>query len=129
MKNQLAVFNKFPLTIISIISAILGIIFYMTALGMFKGFQVFSGNVSWLSFLSSISFKFMPSVLEKAVVQMQQNIPAGSEGVSSIMKNVLFSWLTPAISKAFMFSVYLTLISFIIWIGIKFFRRYSVDVN
>ena len=126
VRNQLAVFSKFPLVLISIISAILGIVFYMLAQGTLKGFQIFSGNIAWLSFLSAISFKFMPGVLEKAVSAMQQNVPVGSEGVSLVMKSILFSWLTPAIDDAFMFSIYLTIISFVIWIGIKFYRKYYV---
>jgi len=125
VKLQLAIFNKFPLVLISIISAVLGIIFYMLAQGMFKGLQFFSGNVSWLSFLSAVSFKFMPYVLNKAISKMQQDIPAGAEGISEAMKNILLSWLTPAVNDAFMFSIYLTIISFIIWITIKFYRRYD----
>ncbi len=129
VKTQLEIFNKFPLILISLISAVLGIIFYMLAQGTFRGLQFFSGNISWLSFLSAISFKFMPSVLEKAILKMQQNVPAGSEGISSIMQNVLFSWLNPAINNAFMFSVYLTIISFIVWISIKLYRINYVDVS
>ncbi|MEK6887188.1 MAG: hypothetical protein AABW88_05140 [Nanoarchaeota archaeon] len=129
VKNQMAVFNKFPLTIISVISAILGVIFYMTAHGMFKGFQVFSGNVSWLSFLSAASFKFMPNVLNKVIANMQQNVPAGSESISALMTDILFSWLTPAINNAFMFSIYLAALSFILWIGIKLFRKYSIGIT
>lgn len=125
VKTQLGLFTKYPLILISIISAVLSIVFYMIAHDLMKGIQMFSGNASWLSFLSAISFKFMPNILQKLVSQAQQNVPAGAEQISATMQNILFSWLNPAINNAFMFSVYVTVISFMIWLAIKLLRKYE----
>lgn len=127
VKTQLGFFTKYPLILISIVAAVLSIIFYMITHNLIKGTQMFAGNISWLSFLSAVSFKFMPNVLQKLI--SQQAVPAGAEGITEVMKKIVLSWMNPAINQAFMFSVYLTIISFVIWISIKLLRKYEFISN
>jgi len=122
-------FTKYPLIPLSIVAAILGLVFYMAANGMLKGIQVFLGNISWLSFFSAISFKIMPNTLKILVSRFLYNLPAQSKSISEIMKEILFDWLTPVMVSAYIFSLWIAAISFILWIIIKLCRNYTLKMN
>lgn len=128
-KEKLTNFSKYHLLLVSIISGILSILFYVLAEGPLPGLQRFGANMAWLSFLSAVSFWLMPGILKSFVENMVKNAPIIAQSASSIMTKIMFAWLNPAISKAFWLGIWLMVIGVIIWLGFKFFRKYSLSVE
>jgi hypothetical protein len=126
VKNNLLGFvQNIPLVLIMIVSAILGVLFYILADGAEKGIGIFLGNTVWLMFMSAISFKLMPFALDKMTASMTSSVPAGSEGIAAATKDIVLAWFAPAINSAFMATVWITIIIFVMWLGYKLYRKYD----
>ena len=126
VQEQLSGYQKYPLKVITILGFILSLILFMVTKGALAGVEMFSGNIAWLSLMSAISYKLMPSFFDKIITATQEG---GAEGASNVAQSIISAWLTPAIQKAFVASVWLTLGGFIVWLAIMLFRKYSVEVE
>lgn len=129
MNVKFSKYTKYPLILISIIAAVLSVVFYSFSKGILPGIQSFSGNVSWLLFLSSLTFKFMPGIINKILGVTQPEVPVGSEGLFEFTKEIMFAWLAPAMNHAFIVSISVAVIAFLIWAIIKIVRKYTIDIE
>lgn len=126
VKDKLLGYTKYPLILISIIAGILSLLFYVVGNG-WLGTQTFLGNAAWLSLLSVISYKVFPSLFKK-LISFTQPAGANPEALAA-MQNILVEWLSPVLNSAFFLSLWLTIISFILWLAIKLFRKYTIETE
>jgi hypothetical protein len=128
LKAKLDGYLKYPLLLIGILGMILSLLIYFSV-GRLFGLQAFFGNLSWLSVLSAVSFKIMPATIDNLVSVTSQasgNIPPAG---ASLLKQVVSSWLVPAMNKAFVLSIILTIVGSVVWISIKLLRKYAISIE
>lgn len=126
LKEKIAGYASYPLFLIGIAAIFLSLLAYSAVNGVFGGVQIFSGNIAWLSFLSAVSFKTMPSFIDRLLLTVQQQ-NGGSASASSVIKDITFSWLVPAMNAAFWLAVWIMIPTAVIWIGMKIYRNYDVS--
>ncbi len=127
MRAQLSSYAQYPLLLIAIVSGIVSLVLYVIRNGIASGVQVFAGSVSWLSFLSAVSFKLMPALIDKLLSRVSAVGEVNKLAVS-LTKEVVFSWLNPAMQSGFMVSILMAGIGFVIWSGVKIFRKYELVI-
>ena len=130
MNEKLSGYGKYPLILISVIAGILSLIFYYLTNKSLFGIQTFAGNAAWLGLLSAVSYYFMPNILDKLVSTL-----SGAQGAEAqlvnITKEIMFTWLTKAMDSAFVASLWISGLTFILWLSLKLYRKYtfSVEIN
>lgn len=124
LRDKIQGYLKYPLIMISIIGSLLSLIFYIVG-SKVQGIQSFFGNVSWLSLLSAVTFKLMPLAIDKIISAAGSGL---GEGVDLLRESAL-AWLVPSMNAGFWLSVWLTIIGFVVWFAIKFFRQHSVSME
>lgn len=129
MNEKFSLYRKYPLILISIIAAILSLIFYSLSKGIFPGLQAFAGNISWLSFLSALSFKFMPKLINKLLGVAQKDIGIQSQALFDFTRETMLSWFGPAMNHAFIVTISVAIITFLIWTILKILKKYDVIVE
>ena len=128
VNEKLTGYGKYPLILISVIAGILSLIFYYLTNKSLFGIQTFAGNAAWLGLLSAVSYYFMPNILDKLVSTL-----SGAQGAEAqlvnITKEIMFTWLTKAMDSAFVASLWISGLTFILWLALKLYRKYTFSVE
>jgi len=121
VNQKFSKYLKIPLVLIGIVSVILSMLLYAAGSGML-GIQSFFGNAAWLSLLSAVSFKVIPSLLSKLVSAIQPDAQVGAEAMQ-VVRDIIIDWLKPALNSGFWVAFWIAIISFIVWLVLKFTRK------
>lgn len=126
MNEKLSSYSKYPLALIAVIAAVISIALYSAAKGALPGMQAFAGNTAWLSFLSALSFKFMPDLMNKLLGIAQKNA-AEQAVLVSFAKDAMLAWLGPAFSQAFILTMIIAAVSFLAWFVLRIAGKKSAQ--
>ncbi len=109
---------------VAVAAGVLSVILYYLANDSLFGVQTFFGNASWLALLSAITYKFMPNFIDKTLSVAMQNL-GGDAFSANLIKEIMLAWLAPGMDHAFVFSMWVAAIFFVLWISLKFYRNYT----
>ncbi len=128
LNDVMQTYANHPYLLIAIISGLMSLGLYYFV-NRYFGIQSFFANATWLSLLSVISFNFMLPLLDHLVSAFVPGQLNQDPALLTAAKQVILSWMAPAIQKAFVVSIWLTVVSFVVWMGMKFFRTYTVTAE
>lgn len=126
LKLKLNGYLAYPLYTLSIIFIILSAILYFFGMGFVAGMKSFFGNATWLSFLSAMSYKFMPSFMDK-LVSVSGESAAGSS--LDLIREIASKWLLPPMNEAFVISMWFTILALLAYLIFWFLNKYDLELE